>query len=83
MQNTTINGRHASPKTAHFARIAEDARRQLIDVDVLIIRLETQAGFFDGTRLPHDLSNRLDQARRKRRELRDRMDRALFNAGRL
>ena len=79
MQMTT-NARRSS-KAAYFQNQADAARRQLSDVQVRIIRTTKQIGQCRG-QVPDDFKDRLEHLKRLEKDLKRRLNNALFNAGR-
>lgn len=80
---TTNPGRVHTAKTSYFQRVADDAKRQLNDVEVRMIFLSKQIDGMPADKVPAEIRNTLAHLDRQRRELKGRMSRALFNAGRI
>lgn len=86
MQTQTHAGRKLSPKSAYFSRIAEDCRGRLLDLDVRVIRYDNDIARCNITRDNPKFSGfwaTYDHLKKQQKETRSKMERALFQAGRV
>lgn len=84
MQITKPAAGRNSGRHAYFNRVADDARRQLDGIEADLNRYNEQSKQCTdaGRPVPKEHADRIAGAERRRWELRERMSRALYNAGR-